>query len=137
MKSEANPSPCNKLSHLALQSRLLGRYSRQLRKSCASANKAYSRAERVFIFEHYFEFKSFAVVYEARCSAYSVKEVPNEAMVQFSVEVRYDNCLNHKEVYEWREDSKDGERGLQLVQRGQQFCYVAVKEQMYEHTRHN
>jgi hypothetical protein len=87
MKSEANPSPCNKLSHLALQSRLLGRYSRQLRKSCASANKAYSRAERVFIFEHYFESKSFAAVYEARCSAYSVKEVPNEAMVQFSVDV--------------------------------------------------
>jgi hypothetical protein len=37
---------------------LLGRYSRQLRKRCAGANMVYSRAERVFILEHYSTSKS-------------------------------------------------------------------------------
>jgi hypothetical protein len=42
--------------------RLLGRCPRQLRKNCASANMAYSRAERVLILEHYFTSKLFAAV---------------------------------------------------------------------------
>jgi hypothetical protein len=57
---------------------LLGRCSRQLRKSCAGANMMYSRAERVFILEHYFASKSFAAVREAFRNAYSDKEVPNK-----------------------------------------------------------
>jgi hypothetical protein len=44
---------------------LLGRCSRQLRKSCAGPNMVYSRTERVFVLEHYFASKSFAVVHEA------------------------------------------------------------------------
>jgi hypothetical protein len=34
----------------------------------------YSRAERVFILEHYFSSKSFAAVYEEFSSAYRVKQ---------------------------------------------------------------
>jgi hypothetical protein len=40
---------------------LLGRFSRQLRKSCAGANMMYSRAELLFILEHYLALKSFAI----------------------------------------------------------------------------
>jgi hypothetical protein len=57
---------------------LLGRCSRQLRKSCAFANMVYSRAERVFILEHYFSKKSFAAVCEVFINAYHDKEVPNK-----------------------------------------------------------
>jgi hypothetical protein len=49
-----------------------------LRKSGAGANMVYSRAERVFILEHYFVSKSFAAVREAFSSAYPVKEVPHK-----------------------------------------------------------
>jgi hypothetical protein len=38
----------------------------------------HSRAERVFILEHYFASKSFAAVCEAFSNAYSDKEVPNK-----------------------------------------------------------
>jgi hypothetical protein len=38
----------------------------------------YSRAERVFILEHYFASKSFAAVPEAFNNAYPDKEVPNK-----------------------------------------------------------
>jgi hypothetical protein len=38
----------------------------------------YSRAERVFILEHYFASKSSAAVREAFSNAYPDKEVPNE-----------------------------------------------------------
>jgi hypothetical protein len=38
----------------------------------------YSRAERVFILEHYFASKSLAAVREAFSNAYSDKEVPNK-----------------------------------------------------------
>jgi hypothetical protein len=54
---------------------LLGLYSRQLRKSCAGANMVYSRAERVFILEHYFISKSFAAIREAFSNAYPDNEV--------------------------------------------------------------
>jgi hypothetical protein len=56
---------------------LLGRCSRQVRKSCADANMVYSRAERVFILEHYFASKSFSAVRETFSNAYPDKEVPN------------------------------------------------------------
>jgi hypothetical protein len=60
---------------------LLGRCSRQLRKRCARANMVYSRAERVFILEHYFASKSFAAVHEAFSNAYSDREVPNKTII--------------------------------------------------------
>jgi hypothetical protein len=60
---------------------LLGRCSRQLRKSCAGANMVYSRAERVFILEHYFASKSFAAVREAFSITCPAKEVPNMTTV--------------------------------------------------------
>jgi hypothetical protein len=56
---------------------LLGNCFRQLRKSCASANTVHSRAERMFILEHYFVSKSFAVVREAFSSAYPDSEGTN------------------------------------------------------------
>jgi hypothetical protein len=58
---------------------LLGRCSRQLRKSCADANM-HSRAERMFILEYYFASKSFAAVLKVFTSnnAYPDKEVPNK-----------------------------------------------------------
>jgi hypothetical protein len=39
-----------------------------------------SRAERMFILEHYFESKSFAAVREAFSNAYPDKEVPNKTI---------------------------------------------------------
>jgi hypothetical protein len=75
MKSEEGP--------LTLESRLpwlLGRCSRQLRKSCVGANMVYSRAERVFVLEHYFASKSFAAVCEAFSNAYPDNEVPNNTI---------------------------------------------------------
>jgi hypothetical protein len=60
---------------------LLGRCSRQLRKSCAVANMMYSRAERVFILEHYFALKSFAAVREAFSNVYPDNEVPNKKII--------------------------------------------------------
>jgi hypothetical protein len=41
----------------------------------------YSRDERVFILEHYFTQKSFAVVREAFSNAYPNKEVPNKTTI--------------------------------------------------------
>jgi hypothetical protein len=64
---------------MTLESRspwLLGRCSRHLREGCASANMVYSRAERMFILEHYFASKSFAAVREAFINAYSDRKVP-------------------------------------------------------------
>jgi hypothetical protein len=52
-----------------------------MEKSCAGANMVYSRAERVFILEHYFASKSFAAVREAFRNAYPDKEVPNKATI--------------------------------------------------------
>jgi hypothetical protein len=51
------------------------------RKSCAGVNMVYSRAERVFILEHYFASKSFAAVYEAFSKMYPDKEVRNKTTV--------------------------------------------------------
>jgi hypothetical protein len=42
----------------------------------------YSRAEHVFILEHYFASKSFTAVREAFSYAYPYKEVPNKTTVQ-------------------------------------------------------
>jgi hypothetical protein len=61
--------------------RLLGRCSRQLCKSCAGANIVYSRAELVFILEHYLASKSFAAVREVFNNAYPDKEVPNKTTI--------------------------------------------------------
>jgi hypothetical protein len=41
----------------------------------------YSRAERVFILEHYFASKSFAAVREAFSNVYPDKEVPNKTAI--------------------------------------------------------
>jgi hypothetical protein len=41
----------------------------------------YSRAERVFILEHYFASKSFAAVREAFSSAHPDKELPSETTI--------------------------------------------------------
>jgi hypothetical protein len=86
MASESGPSPCNRLSQpppVTLKSRsswlLLGRCSRQLRKSCAGANMVYSRAERVLILQHYFASKSLVAVRET--FAYSDKEMPYETRI--------------------------------------------------------
>jgi hypothetical protein len=54
----------------------------QLRESCAGANMVCSRAERVFVLEHYFASKSCAAVREAFSNAYPDKEVPNKRAVQ-------------------------------------------------------
>jgi hypothetical protein len=64
-------------SPVTLESRspwLLGRCSRQLRKSSAGAKMVYSRAGCVFIIEHYFASKSFSSVRDAFSNAYSDKE---------------------------------------------------------------
>jgi hypothetical protein len=56
---------------------LLGRYSRQLRKSYGGANMMYSRTERVFILEQHFASKSFAAVREAlaiRTRKYGIRQ---------------------------------------------------------------
>jgi hypothetical protein len=45
----------------------------------------YSRAERVFIIEHYFESKSFAAVRETFSNAYPDKEVPNKTTIHRQV----------------------------------------------------
>jgi hypothetical protein len=60
---------------------LLGRCSRQLRKSRAGVNMVYSRAEHVFILEHYFALKSFDAVCETISNAYPGKEVPSKITV--------------------------------------------------------
>jgi hypothetical protein len=60
---------------------LLGRCSRQLRKSCAGANMVHSQAERVSILEHYFASKSFAAVREAFSNAFPDKVVANMTTV--------------------------------------------------------
>jgi hypothetical protein len=75
---------------------LLGRCSRQLRKSYAAANVVYSRTERVFIFEHHFVSKSFAAVREAFSNAYPDKEVPNKIAIHRLVKTFRDtgsSCL--------------------------------------------
>jgi hypothetical protein len=41
----------------------------------------YSRAERVFILEHYFASKSFAAIRKAFSNAYPDKEVPNKTTI--------------------------------------------------------
>jgi hypothetical protein len=60
---------------------LLGRCSSQLRKTYAGANTLYSRAERVFILEHYSALKSFAAVREVFNSEYPDMEVTNKTTV--------------------------------------------------------
>jgi hypothetical protein len=79
MKSETVPPQSNTLPvpPVTLESTspwLLGRYSHQLRKSCAGANMMYSRAKRVFILKHYFTSKSFAAVRETFSNAYPDKQ---------------------------------------------------------------
>jgi hypothetical protein len=57
---------------------MLGRCSRQMCKSCAGVNMAYSREERVSILVHYCASKSSAAVREAFSSACPDKEEQNE-----------------------------------------------------------
>jgi hypothetical protein len=56
----------------------------------------YSRAESVFILEHYFASKSFAAVHEAFSNAYPDKEVPNKTTVHRLVIFRVDACLRKR-----------------------------------------
>jgi hypothetical protein len=48
-----------------------------MRKSCEGANMVKSRAERLFILEHYFAWKSFVAVSKTFSNAYPDKEVNN------------------------------------------------------------
>jgi hypothetical protein len=51
-------------------------------KLCRSENGvSYSRAERAFVLEHYFAWKSFAAVLEACGNAYPNKKVPSKATI--------------------------------------------------------
>jgi hypothetical protein len=58
----------------------------------------YSRAERVFILEHYFASKSFAAVREAFSNAYSDKEVSNKTtihrLVKFRLMLVFEKAVN-------------------------------------------
>jgi hypothetical protein len=58
---------------------LIGRCSRQLRKSCAGANVVYSEA--LFILENYFASKSFASLPEAFSNTYPDREVLNKIRI--------------------------------------------------------
>jgi hypothetical protein len=49
-------------------------------QSCAGVNNVYSRAERMFILEHYFAPTSFAAVRETFSNAYPDKEVPKKTI---------------------------------------------------------
>jgi hypothetical protein len=60
---------------------LLGRCSRQLRKSCASARIVYSQVERVFILEYHFALKLFAAARAVFSSACPDKEVQNKTEI--------------------------------------------------------
>jgi hypothetical protein len=60
---------------------LLGRCWRPLSENCACANTVYSRAEHVYVLEHYFASKNFAAVREAFSSLYPDKEVPNNTEI--------------------------------------------------------
>jgi hypothetical protein len=54
----------------------------------------YSRAERVFILEHYFASKSSAAVREEFSNAYADKEVPNKTTIhRLATKFRVDACL--------------------------------------------
>jgi hypothetical protein len=103
IQSEAGPPPWNRLSQTSRDTRgkvpwLLGRYSLQLRKSCAVANMVYSRSERVLILEHYFTSKSFAAVREAFSNAYPDKELLNKTTIHRLV-TRFRNTGS---VYLWQ-----------------------------------
>jgi hypothetical protein len=50
----------------------------------------YSRAERVFILEHYFASKSFAAIRKAFSNAYPDKEVPNKTTIHRLVTIFWD-----------------------------------------------
>jgi hypothetical protein len=60
---------------------LLGRFSRQMRKSCTGVIMVFSRAEPVSILEHYFASKSFEAVREAFSNVYNDEEVPNKITI--------------------------------------------------------
>jgi hypothetical protein len=100
MKSEARLHPCMKVK---LRSPwLLGRCSRQLRESSAGANMLYSRAERVFILDHYFAQKSFSAVREALSSASYDDDVPHRAMTHRPATkcLGYRKCLSATSAFE-------------------------------------
>jgi hypothetical protein len=81
-KQQAGPLPSSSMTLESRSPLLLGHCSRQLHKSCTGADMVYSRAECVFILEHYFTSQSFAAVYEAFSNAYADKEVPNKTTIQ-------------------------------------------------------
>jgi hypothetical protein len=78
MKSEAGPSHVTDSSNHPHDTRVkVTLVARPLLTPVAQ----YSRAERVFILEHHFAFKSFAVVREAFSSAYPDKVVPTKTQL--------------------------------------------------------
>jgi hypothetical protein len=52
-----------------------------VRKICAGVNMIYSRAELVFVLDHYFASISFAAVREASGSSFAYNEIQNKATV--------------------------------------------------------
>jgi hypothetical protein len=100
---KAGLPPCNRLSqrtsHVTLESRspwLLRRCSRQLSKNCADANMVYSRAEHLFILEHYFATKSCVAVREAFSNECPEKEVPNKTTIHRLVTTFRDTGSAHR-----------------------------------------
>jgi hypothetical protein len=86
MKSEAGPPhvilSLNLSRHIRVKPLwLLGRCPRQLRTSSTGMNTVYSRAEIVFILEHYFVLKSFAAIREPFNNAYPERELANKKTI--------------------------------------------------------
>jgi hypothetical protein len=71
-------------SYVTLEPRspwLLGRCSRQLRKTCADASMMYTRTVRVFILELCFTWESFVALPKAFSNAYPKKKVADKTTI--------------------------------------------------------
>jgi hypothetical protein len=77
---------------------LLGRCSRQLRKTISGVKMANSRAECMSILEYYFSCKSFAGVRDAFSSSFPDREVSNRTTIHEIVK----KCLETESVYLWQ-----------------------------------
>jgi hypothetical protein len=85
-QKQVHPTSYNRFSqhfpwHSSRSPWLLGRCPSQMCRSSTGVNMVYSRAEQVFIFEHFFASKSFAAVREAFSNAYPDKDVPNKITI--------------------------------------------------------
>jgi hypothetical protein len=118
MKTVTVLSPCSgfpisPVTHELRSPSLLGRCSRQLRKSCADANMVYSRAERVFILENYFSSESYAAIPKALNIAHPDKGLPIKKTGHWMVTTVLDtgNICDRKHVR------------LRAVLRGVKLCF--------------